>query len=126
MDKYSASPLVQAADRTAATASLIPTLKANPGDRENQLIAIYQFIQILDNYQSAVREGEIGLLTGASALRERIETAITKLDQGQAVNPQVVLDIVKGMKSLVGSIQDAAKRKQEIANKKPKATAKKN
>jgi len=74
--------------------------------------AIYQYIQVLDNYNSAVREGEIGLLSGASSIREKVETAIKKLDKGQVVNKSVVLDITKGMETLIKSINDAAKNKE--------------
>ena len=113
VDKYQKSPLIEASDRASATANLIGMLEKNPGARENQLIAIYQFIQILDNYQSAVREGEIGLLTGASSLREKIETSIKKLNKGQSVNPSIVLDITRGLKSLVGSINTSAQKKAQ-------------
>ena len=114
VNRYSSSPLIAAADRTMTTANLLPNIKANPGDRENQLTAIYQFIQILDNYQSAVREGEIALLTGTSALTERIETTFTKLKQGLAVHPDVILDVVNGMESLINSINDAARQKEAM------------
>ena len=112
VDKFQKSPLMVAADRASATANVINILEKNPSERENQLIAIYQFIQILDNYQSAVREGEIGLLTGTSSLREKVETVITKLGKNLAVNKDVVLDISKGMRTLVNSINSAAKNKE--------------
>jgi hypothetical protein len=36
------------------------------------------------------------------------------LNKGQAVNPKVVLDITKGLRTLVNSINDAASRKAKM------------
>ena len=114
VNRYSTSPLIAAADRAQATANIIPQIEANPSSREFQLAAIYQFIQILDNYQSAVREGEIGLLTGTQSLSENIQTSLEKLNQGKAVNEKTILDITNGMKALVNSINDAASGKEKM------------
>lgn len=109
--KYNASPLIQAADRTPVLAATIEKVKANPSDAAQQLNLSYAYIQALDTYQSAVREGELTNLNSIDSKIGAIGNSIEKIKNGQIVRPDVALQIANAAKDLVDTINLAAKNK---------------
>lgn len=62
VSKYNSSPLIAAADRTIVLKSAVNEVKKDPTNGAKQLSLVYAYIQALDTYQSAVREGELALV----------------------------------------------------------------
>jgi hypothetical protein len=111
--KYNASPLIAAADRTTVLKNSIAQARANPSDASTQLNLVYSYIQALDTYQSAVREGELGLINSIDSKTGQLQNAVTKVQNGQLVRPEVAKDIANAAENIVNTINQAAKAKAQ-------------
>jgi hypothetical protein len=77
---YQRSPLIAAADRTIVLNNAISQIEKNPTDSAAQLALAYSYIQALDTYQSAVREGE---LQNLGLLAARTSSGSSRLARGR-------------------------------------------
>lgn len=109
--KYNASPLIQASDRTVVLKNSIDQVRENPGDGATQLNLVYSYVQALDTYQSAVREGELGLVNSIDSTIGKLSNEITKIQDGQIVRPEVAKDIANAAEKLVTTIDEGARNK---------------
>lgn len=109
--KYNSSPLVMAADRTPVLNDTIKQIKADPSNGTLQLNLAYSYIQALDTYQSAVREGELGLVNSIDSSIGKFSNSVQKMTNGQIVRPEVALEIASAAQKIVDTINNAAKSK---------------
>lgn len=109
--KYNASPLVQASDRTVVLKNSIDQVRGNPSDGATQLNLVYSYVQALDTYQSAVREGELALVNSIDSKVGKLSNYITQIQDGQVVRPEVAKDIANAAEKLVSTIDEGAKNK---------------
>lgn len=113
VDKYNKSPLVAANDRTIVLKSVLDPLRKDPSNSSLQISFIYSFIQALDTYQSAVREGEIGLLAGTQGLADQIRNYPDKIAKGSVLSKPVIERYINAANLLTNSIQSAADLKKQ-------------
>lgn len=113
ISRYEKSPLIQAADRTPVLAKAVESIKSDPSNAAKQLNLSYGYIQALDTYQSAVREGELSNLNTIDSKIGGIKNYITQIQNGQIVRPDVALQIADAANELVDTIKKAAKGKSE-------------
>jgi len=111
VDKYNKSPLVAANDRAAVLRAVSSELEKDPTNATLQLSFIYSFIQALDTYQSAVREGEITLVSSTQGLADKLAVLPEKLQKGTILNEKVVKQYLGTQKVLTDAIQAAADKK---------------
>lgn len=111
--RYEKSPLIQAVDRTPILSKSIQSIYANPGDAALQMNLSYAYIQALDTYQSAVREGEFSNLNTIDSRIGDIQKEITKITSGQIVRPETAIKIADAANELVTTIKSAAKNKAQ-------------
>lgn len=112
VDKQNKSPLVAAADRTIVVDTVAEQLKKDPKNSSLQLSFIYSFIQMLDTYQSAVREGEIGIMSGTQGLGDKLANIPDKISQGTILSTSVINQYIATAKMLSNSIKAEAKKKK--------------
>lgn len=111
---YERSPLVRAADRTIVLNDAIKTIEANPTDPAAQLRLAYSYIQALDTYQSAVREGELGNLGALWTKLQLWQVQLNKVaSEGAFLPKEVAQNIARDAKQLVTTIETAAQRKRQ-------------
>lgn len=113
VDKYNKSPLVAAKDRTVVLQGIIDQLRKNPSNGTAQLSLAYGYIQALDTYQSAVREGELGLVNSIDSKVGQVKNSVEKIQNGQIVRPEVAKEIANSAQLLVNSIAKGAENKQK-------------
>jgi hypothetical protein len=116
---YERSPLIRAADRTIVLKDAAAAIRRNPQDAAQQLTLAYAFIQALDTYQSAVREGELqnlGMLgTRAQQLALEANRVITS---GAFLPPGVARQIAESADQLVKTIEGGrAQKLREYASR---------
>jgi ribosomal protein S20 len=111
VDKADKSPLILAADRTPVLKATIQNIKNDPSNAAQQLNLVYAYVQALDTYQSAVREGELGLVNNIDSKIGQLSSSIQKIQNGQIVRPEVALQIADAANTLVDTIDSAAKTK---------------
>lgn len=111
--KYNSSPLVQAADRTTVLKNAITDIRKNPSDGALQINLAYSYIQALDTYQSAVREGELSLVNSIDSKVGQIQNWTTQINNGQTVRPEVAKQIADAAEKVVDTINEAASRKAQ-------------
>lgn len=111
--RYEKSPLIQAVDRTPILSKSIQSIYANPSDAALQMNLSYAYIQALDTYQSAVREGELSNLNTIDSRIGDIQKEITKITSGQIVRPETAIKIADAANELVTTIKSAAKNKAQ-------------
>lgn len=109
--KYNASPLIAASDRTIVLKNSIEKARENPDDGATQLNLVYSYIQALDTYQSAVREGELGLVNSIDSKIGKVENWVSQIQNGQVVRPEVAKQIADAAENLVTTIDEGASRK---------------
>lgn len=109
VDKYAKSPLIAAADRTVVLKSTIDQVKNDPSNGALQLNLAYAYIQALDTYQSAVREGELSLVNSIDSKVGQLEGEIQKITNGQIVRPDVAKQLAEAADSIVNTINQGAK-----------------
>jgi hypothetical protein len=110
---YDRSPLIRAADRTIVLSNAIAQIEKNPSDPASQLSLAYSYIQALDTYQSAVREGE---LQNLGILGTRLQSFVTQLNrvanEGAFLPPAVAQNIASNAKQLVQTIEAGRSNKE--------------
>lgn len=111
--RYEKSPLIQAVDRTPILSKSIESIYAKPDDAALQMNLAYSYIQALDTYQSAVREGELSNLNTIDSRIGDIQKEIAKITGGQIVRPETAIKIADAAKELITTIKSAAKNKSE-------------
>lgn len=111
VNKYNSSPLIQASDRTNVLKNTIAQVKQNPTNGATQLSLIYGWIQALDNYQSAVREGEISLSQNIQSKIGKMENYFQQINSGQILTKAAALDMASSAQNLVDSITQGASQK---------------
>lgn len=100
------SPLVSAADRTLVLDDIAKKVKANPADRTSQMQLMYGFIQANDTYQSAVREGEIGLVQALHTRWEQLKVEANRLyPQGLMMDPQLAKEMADASIAMISTIK---------------------
>lgn len=113
VNRYNTSPLIRAADRTAVLQGSIQKVRANPRDGAGQLELAYSWIQALDTYQSAVREGELRLTGEQQSMIEQLSNLFQKVTNGQIQNPDAILRMATSAEQLVQTIHTAASQKAQ-------------
>lgn len=111
VNKYQASPLIAGADKTAVLTDTINGIRKDPGNGALQLNLAYQYVKALDTYQSAVREGELGLVSSIDSKIGQLKNSVDQITNGQQVRPEVAKQIADAAETLVSSITSAAKQK---------------
>lgn len=111
--RYEKSPLIQAVDRTPILSKSIESIYAKPDDAALQMNLAYAYIQALDTYQSAVREGELSNLNTIDSRIGDIQKEIAKITGGQIVRPETAIKIADAANELVTTIKSAAKNKAQ-------------
>lgn len=107
------STILKALDRTGVARQAVKDVKKNPGDATNQLNLIYTYVQILDTYQSAVREGELSLVSSLQSRIGQLQASAEKMYAGKIVNTKTALQIADAVERLTGAIDQAAKSKDK-------------
>lgn len=110
---YRKSPLIAASDRVQVLENAIADAKNNPKDGAKQLSLVYAYIQALDTYQSAVREGELSLVSSIDSRIGQLSNSVQKITDGQIVRPEVVNQIAGAAESIVNTIKDGARNKEK-------------
>lgn len=113
VSKYNASPLIMAADRTITLKNSIDQVEKDPSNGTLQLNLVYSYIQALDTYQSAVREGELGLVNSIDSTIGKLKNDIQKIQNGQIVRPDVAKKIASAAKVIINTISEGAKAKEK-------------
>jgi len=114
--KYSASPLIAARDRTIVLNNMVDQIKKDPSNGALQLGLVYSYVQALDTYQSAVREGELSLVNSIDSKYGQLKNNIEKIQNGQIVRPEVAKQIADAAKTLVDTIKTGADNKTQMYN----------
>lgn len=114
VNNYSRSPLIAARDRTPVLERSITEIERNPNDAALQMNLAYSYIQALDTYQSAVREGELQNINSIDSMVGSLQNAITQLTNGQVVRPEVARQIASAAKIIVDTIKTAAEQKTRM------------
>lgn len=110
---YNRSPLIMASDRTAVLKNTIQQVYADPNNAAIQLNLAYSYIQALDTYQSAVREGELSLVNSIDSKVGQLQNSISQIQNGQIIRPEVAKQIADAALLIVNTIDGAAKQKAE-------------
>lgn len=112
VDKYNKSPLVAANDRTVTLKAVSNQLSKDPTNSSLQVGFIYSLIQALDTYQSAVREGEISLVSGTSGVADKIRNLPDKIERGTIISTPRINEYIQVGKILTDAIEGGMKQKQ--------------
>lgn len=113
INKYNASPLVAAADRTVGLKAAVDAIRKDPGNAAQQLNLSYAYIQALDTYQSAVREGELSNLNSIDSKIGSLQNSVQQIQNGQIVRPEVAKQIADAAESVINAIYDGARAKAQ-------------
>lgn len=113
VDKYNRSPLILASDRTIVLEDTIENIRKNPGDAAQQLNLVYSYVQALDTYQSAVREGELGLVNSIDSAIGRLQKSVDQIREGKVVRDDVALQIANAADLVVKTIKKGASNKEK-------------
>lgn len=111
--QYNNSPLIKASERTPVLSGTIDAVLKNPKDAALQLNLSYAYVQALDTYQSAVREGELNNLNSIDSKIGQIQNYVQKMSNGQIMRPEVAKQVAESAKSIVDLINAAAKQKSQ-------------
>ena len=112
------SPLVKAADRTIILDKAVQDIKADPAAPASQLNLAYAYIQGLDTYQSAVREGELGNLGVLGTMWENLGVQMKRVlpkemgGEGAFLPPNVALQIADSAERMSQTIRQGAENKK--------------
>jgi hypothetical protein len=125
------SPLIKAADRTIVLGRAIDDILGNaskkitasPTDPAKQMNLAYSYIQALDTYQSAVREGELGNLGMLGTQLEQLGVAAKRTAfEGAFMPKNVAENIARAAKVLNDTIQEGAQQKRQEFRNRAKAS----
>ena len=114
VSKYSASPLIAAKDRTIVLENIIKQIKEDPKNGSLQLGLVYSYVQALDTYQSAVREGELSLVNSIDSKYGQLKNSIEKVQNGQIVREDVARQIADAAQTLIDTISQGAAAKEKM------------
>ena len=110
---YERSPLIRAADRTIVLKDAIKAAKADPKNATNQLNLAYSYIQALDTYQSAVREGELQNLGMLGTRLQQLGVTVDRyVTSGAFIPPAVASQIATSAEQLAKTIEAGQRQKQ--------------
>lgn len=110
---YQRSPLILASDRTLVLDDTIQAIRSNPNDASSQLSLAYGFIQILDSYQSAVREGELQLARGTASIIDQLKMQAGRVTTGAVIPPSTALQMADTSERMIAAIKEGKRRKQQ-------------
>jgi hypothetical protein len=113
VDKANKSPLLAAADRTIVLKNTIDQVNKDPANGALQLNLSYAYIQALDTYQSAVREGELNLVGSIDSKIGDLQNSIQQIQNGQVVRPEIAKKIAAAAATLVDTIKQGATAKDK-------------
>ena len=113
VNEYNKSPLIRAAERTPVLSGTIDAVLKDPKNSALQLNLSYAYIQALDTYQSAVREGELGNLNSIDSKIGQIQNYVQKMSNGQIMRPEIAKQVAESAKSIVDLINTSAKQKAQ-------------
>lgn len=112
-DTYERSPLVKAADRTIILKQAITAAEKDPNNPANQLQLAYSYIQALDTYQSAVREGELQNLGMLGTKWQELGVTVNRLvTSGAFIPPEVAKQIATNAKTIADTIDKGRQQKR--------------
>lgn len=111
--KFNASPLMAAKDRTIVLKNSIDNINNDPSNGAKQLALVYSYVQALDTYQSAVREGELSLVNSIDSKIGQLNNWVQKVQQGQIIRPEVAKQIATAAQQIVDTIEAGAKAKEK-------------
>jgi len=111
VNEYNKSPLIRAAERTPVLSGTIDAVLKDPKNSALQLNLSYAYVQALDTYQSAVREGELNNLNSIDSKIGQIQNYVQKMGNGQIMRPEIAKQVAESAKSIVDLINTAAKQK---------------
>lgn len=112
VDKQNKSPLIAANDRASILATTTNELENDTRNSALQVSFIYSLIQALDTYQSAVREGEIGLIGSTQGVYDQIANLPAKISGGSTLSDAKVRQYINVARTLKNSIESAATAKR--------------
>lgn len=110
--EFERSPLTRAADRTVVLKDAIAAVRQDPNNATNQLNLAYGYIQALDTYQSAVREGELANLGRLGSVFQNIAASAQRIVSGNVVPPDVARQIADNASRMVGAIEQGRDQKR--------------
>lgn len=110
--RYQASPLVKAKDRLVTLESNIRQIGANPGNAAAQLALGYSFVQALDTYQSAVREGELRNLNTIDSKLGNLQLWGQQMLRGELMRPEIAVQVAQAAAELSRAIRSGFQQKQ--------------
>lgn len=110
--RYQASPLIKAKDRLVTLESNIRQIAANPTNAAAQLALGYSFVQALDTYQSAVREGELRNLNTIDSKIGNLQLWAQQMTKGELMRPEVATQIAQAAAELSRAIRTGYTQKQ--------------
>ena len=113
VNEYNKSPLIRAAERTPVLSGTIDAVLKDPKNSALQLNLSYAYIQALDTYQSAVREGELSNLNSIDSKIGQIQNYVQKMGNGQIMRPEIAKQVAESAKSIVDLINTSAKQKAQ-------------
>ena len=111
VDKYNASPAIQALSRANVLKNLADQAEKDPSNAVNQLALIYSYIKGLDT-ESAVREGEITLVQSIQSYLSKWQTSLEKVASGKVISTDATKQIASGAKTIIKAIEDTARQKE--------------
>lgn len=114
VNNYNKSPLIAASDRTTVLKNTVNSIKKDPGNAATQMNLAYGYIQALDTYQSAVREGEITNVNSIDSKIGQLQNWAQQITSGQTVRPEVALQIAGAAEDLVKYISNGAAQKEKV------------
>jgi hypothetical protein len=115
LGKYRSSKLVQAAARTPVLEDSVKAIRENPSDPTRQLNLGYSWIQALDTYQSAVREGELQNIGSLGTYWQKLYMEAQKAlpvsmgGQGAVMPPEIAQAIADNSERLIATINAGKK-----------------
>lgn len=113
--EFARSPLSRAGDRTIVLDDAVKNIEKDPSNAPAQMALAYSYIQALDTYMSAVREGEVQSLGVLGTRLQQLGVEANRVvSSGAFLPPEVAKDIAQNAKLLVDTIKrgKAAKQKE--------------
>lgn len=110
--RYQASPLIKAKDRLVTLESNIRQIASNPSNAAAQLALGYSFVQALDTYQSAVREGELRNLNTIDSKIGNLQLWAQQMTRGELMRPEIATQIAQAAAELSRAIRTGYLQKQ--------------
>lgn len=111
--QYQRSPLTNASDRTIVLRDAAQAIREDPSNPSYQMALAYSYIQALDTYQSAVREGELQNLGSLGTMWQQLLVKANQVaTSGAFMPPDVAQQIAEASDRLVQTIESGKAKKQ--------------